>query len=164
MGNGAFRLYSSTDVIGAQIGGTVKNVLAVASGIVEGKGLGDNARAAMIARGLAEMTRLGVAMGAKAETLVGLSGLGDLVLTCAGKQSRNMSLGLALGQGRKLADILAERTAVTEGVFSATAVSALADRHNVDMPISKAVDDVLNHDVPLDDAIQSLLARPQRSE
>jgi glycerol-3-phosphate dehydrogenase (NAD(P)+) len=159
-----FRLYLTDDVTGAQIGGAVKNVLAVACGIAAGYRLGDNARAALITRGLAELTRLGVAMGAKPETLMGLSGLGDLVLTCSSTQSRNMSLGMALGEGTILADILAKRTSVTEGVFTAAAAKLLADKHKVEMPIVTAVDAVLNKGAALEDTIEALLARPMRGE
>ena len=164
LGTRSFRPYLAADVIGAQIGGAVKNVLAIACGIVEGRRLGDNARAALITRGLAEMVRLALAKGGSAETLMGLSGLGDLVLTCAGAQSRNHSLGVALGQGRSLADILAERRSIAEGVTSAAAAMALARRLGVDMPISDAVDAILYRGAAIDQAIQGLLARPFRSE
>jgi glycerol-3-phosphate dehydrogenase (NAD(P)+) len=159
-----FRLYLTDDVVGAQIGGAVKNVLAVACGITAGCKMGENARAAIITRGLAELMRLGTAMGARAETLMGLSGLGDLVLTCSSLQSRNMSLGVALGEGKALADILAKRTSVTEGVFTAAAAKALAKKYNVDMPIVTAVDAVLNHGAGLEETIEALLARPMRGE
>src|SRR5689334_19118042 len=135
LGSRSFRPYLSDDVTGAQVGGAVKNVLAIACGIVRGRRLGDNARAALITRGLAEIVRLGTALGARPETLMGLSGLGDLTLTCTSLQSRNMSLGAALGEGRALADILAERHSVAEGVSSAAAVVALAAHHGVEMPI-----------------------------
>jgi glycerol-3-phosphate dehydrogenase (NAD(P)+) len=158
------RLYLTDDVVGAQIGGAVKNVLAVACGITAGCKMGENARAAIITRGLAEMIRLGGAMGARAETLMGLSGLGDLVLTCSSRQSRNMSLGAALGEGTILQDILAKRASVTEGVFTAAAAKALADKHKVDMPIVTAVDAVLNHGAVLEKTIAALLARPVREE
>ena len=151
-------------MIGAEIGGAVKNVLAIACGIVEGLGLGKSAHAALIARGFAEMTRLGVAMGGRAETLAGLCGLGDLVLTCSSPQSRNMSFGLALGQGKRAEDILSERKAVTEGVATAPALMALAERHGVDMPICAAVRDVLSDTVTVADAIQALMSRPYKGE
>lgn len=160
----AFRIYYSDDATGAQIGGAIKNVLAVACGIAAGCGMGDNARAALITRGLAEMMRLGVALGGRPETLMGLSGLGDLALTCSSPQSRNMSLGMALGQGQKLKDILAGRRSVAEGVFTAAAAAALARQHGIDMPIVAAVDAVLNHGVAVDATIASLLARPLRPE
>ncbi|MFZ3035465.1 MAG: NAD(P)H-dependent glycerol-3-phosphate dehydrogenase, partial [Parvibaculum sp.] len=134
-----FRPYYSNDLVGAEVGGAVKNVLAIACGIVEGKKLGASARAALTTRGFAEMTRLGLALGARAETLAGLSGLGDLVLTCNSPQSRNMSLGLALGEGQTLDAIMSSRNAVTEGVHSATAVVELAAMHKIEMPIAEAV-------------------------
>jgi len=164
LGRPTFRPYLSDDPVGAEIGGAVKNVLAIACGIVSGRGLGDNARAALITRGMAEMLRLGRAKGAKPETLMGLSGLGDLVLTCAGAQSRNQSLGQALGRGRKLADILAERRSIAEGMFSAGPLVALAEKLGVDMPIAKAVDDIVNRGAGIDDVIRVLLARPFREE
>jgi len=164
IGTKHFRLYLTDDVVGAQIGGAIKNVLAVACGITFGCKMGENARAAIITRGLAELMRLGAAMGARAETLMGLSGLGDLVLTCSSLQSRNMSLGAALGEGAILADILAKRTGITEGVFTAAAAKALAKKHNVEMPIVAAVDAVLNHGAGLEETIEALLARPMRGE
>lgn len=164
LGTASFRPYLADDLIGAEIGGAVKNVLAIACGIVEGRGLGDNARAALITRGLAEMVRLAVAKGGKAETLMGLSGLGDLILTASSPQSRNYSLGFALGQGRALADILAGRRAVTEGVWSAGAVVAMAAGLGAHMPIAAGVDAVINRGAGLDEAIQALLNRPFRAE
>jgi glycerol-3-phosphate dehydrogenase (NAD(P)+) len=164
LGTRSFRPYLSDDVIGVEIGGAVKNVLAIACGIVAGRNLGDNARAALITRGLAEMMRLAVAKGGRAETLMGLSGLGDLVLTCTGAQSRNYSLGVALGQGRTLAAILAERRSVAEGVTSAAATVALARPLKVDMPIAAAVDAILHRGGAIDAAIAGLLARPFKSE
>jgi glycerol-3-phosphate dehydrogenase (NAD(P)+) len=164
LGTRSFRPYLADDVVGAQIGGAVKNVLAIACGIVMGRGLGDNARAALVTRGLAEMVRLALAKGGRPETLMGLSGLGDLVLTCTGLQSRNHSLGVALGEGRALADILAERRSVAEGVTSAAAAAALARTLGVDMPITAAVDAILHRGAAIDEAIQGLLARPFRSE
>ena len=155
-----FRIYRSDDTIGAQMGGAVKNVLAIACGIVEGRRLGDNARAALITRGLAETVRLALAKGAQAETLMGLSGLGDLTLTCNAMQSRNFSLGVALGQGQDLDDILGARESVAEGVFSASAVTKLARRLGVEMPISDAVDGIINGGADIDATIVGLLARP----
>jgi len=155
-----FRIYSAGDLVGAQMGGAVKNVLAIACGIVEGRRLGDNARAALITRGLAEIVRLAQAKGAKAETLMGLSGLGDLTLTCNAMQSRNFSLGHALGEGRGLDDVLGERESVAEGVFSASAVTALARRHGVEMPICDAVDGIINAGADIDATVAGLLARP----
>ena len=164
LGTRSFRPYLSDDIVGAEIGGAVKNVLAIACGVVTGRKLGDNARAALITRGVAEMVRLALAKGGRAETLMGLSGLGDLVLTCTGPQSRNHSLGVALGQGRSLGDILAERRSVAEGVTSAAAASALAARLGVDMPITTAVDAILHRGAAVDEAIEALLARPFKSE
>ncbi len=164
IGRPAFRPYWSGDLIGAEIGGAVKNVLAIACGIVEGMGLGKSAHAALIARGFAEMTRLGVAMGARAETLSGLCGLGDLVLTCSSTQSRNMSFGKALGEGQSAADILAARNTVTEGVATAPAMVAIARREGVDMPISAAVNAILSGEASVNDAIIGLLARPFKGE
>lgn len=159
-----FRPYVADDLIGAEIGGAVKNVIAIACGVAEGRKLGDGARAALITRGFAELMRLGLAMGAKAETLSGLCGLGDLVLTCASLTSRNTSLGAALGEGRKLSDILAERRSVAEGAESAPAVVALAKKHNVEMPICAAVDDLVAERVSIDEAITALLSRPFKAE
>jgi glycerol-3-phosphate dehydrogenase (NAD(P)+) len=159
-----FRPYVADDLIGAEIGGAVKNVIAIACGVAEGRKLGDGARAALITRGFAELTRLGLAMGAKAETLSGLCGLGDLVLTCASLTSRNTSLGAALGEGRKLRDILAERRSVAEGMESAPAVVALAAKHKVDMPICAAVDAIVGERISIDEAITALLSRPFKAE
>ncbi|WP_417483051.1 NAD(P)H-dependent glycerol-3-phosphate dehydrogenase [Maricaulis sp.] len=160
LGTPRFRPYLATDLTGAEIGGAVKNVLAIGCGIVEGRGLGKSAHAALIARGFAEMTRLALALGARRETLAGLCGLGDLVLTCSSPQSRNMSCGLALGRGVHLDDILGSRRSVTEGVASAPAVVALAKRQGVEMPICEAVDDILAGRTSVEDAIEALLARP----
>ncbi|MCW8916378.1 MAG: NAD(P)-dependent glycerol-3-phosphate dehydrogenase [Magnetovibrio sp.] len=159
-----FRPYYSYDVLGSQLGGALKNVMAIACGIIVGRQMGDNARAALITRGLAEIARLGAVLGADEHTLMGLSGLGDLTLTCSAMQSRNFSLGVQLGQGRALNDILAERNAVTEGVFTAQAATELARRQQVDMPICQAVDGVLNHGVELDAIITGLLSRPLNTE
>lgn len=159
-----FRPYVADDLVGAEIGGAVKNVIAIACGVAEGRKLGDGARAALITRGFAELTRLGLAMGAKAETLSGLCGLGDLVLTCASLTSRNTSLGAALGEGRKLKDILAERRSVAEGAESAPAVVALAAKHKVEMPICAAVDAIISERIGIDEAITALLSRPFRAE
>lgn len=164
IGTPSFRPYLADDLVGAEIGGAVKNVLAIACGIVEGRGLGDNARAALITRGMAELTRLAIAKGGRPETLMGLSGLGDLILTASSVQSRNYSLGFALGEGRSLADILAERRAVTEGVWTAGAVVEVAAGLGIEMPICAAVDAVINKHVPLDEVIRALLSRPFRSE
>jgi glycerol-3-phosphate dehydrogenase (NAD(P)+) len=159
-----FRIYRSNDVIGAQIGGAVKNVIAIACGIVEGRGLGDNSRAAIVTRGLAEIVRLGMAKGAQAETLMGLSGLGDLTLTCNAKQSRNYAVGLALGAGKSLEEALAGKRSVAEGVSTASAVTELARRLAVDLPICAAVDAVLNRGADIDASVAGLLARPLKAE
>ena len=164
LGSRPFRPYLSNDPIGAQIGGAVKNVIAIACGIVAGRALGDNARAALITRGLAEIVRLGLAKGGRRETLMGLSGLGDLLLTCSAMQSRNFSLGAALGEGRTLADILGERRTVAEGVYSASAINSLAAQLEIDMPIVAAVDQVINQGADIDQTIAGLLARPFKAE
>jgi glycerol-3-phosphate dehydrogenase (NAD(P)+) len=164
LGSARFRPYSSEDVIGVELGGAVKNVLAIACGIVDGLRLGDNARAALITRGLAEMTRLGIAKGARAETFAGLSGLGDLVLTCSGAQSRNHALGVALGQGKSLKAALGGRRSVVEGVASAASIAALAGRLDVEMPIVGAVEAVLHRGMAIGPMIEGLLARPRRAE
>ena len=163
LANPAFRTYASTDVAGAEIGGAVKNVLAIACGVVEGAGLGQNARAALIARGFAEMTRFGLARGGRAETLAGLSGLGDLVLTCSSTSSRNFSLGVGLGQGRPAADLLSDRRTVAEGAFTAPVLREAAAEAGIDMPVVAAVDDLLRG-AEVRAVIEALLARPLRSE
>ena len=159
-----FRPYLSDDLLGAEIGGAVKNVLAIACGMVLGKGLGKSAHASLIARGFAEMTRLGIALGAKPETLTGLSGLGDLVLTCSSEQSRNMSCGLALGKGQTLEEIMGARCAVTEGVATAPVLQKLAAKAGVEMPICDAVATILDGSVSVDDAIAGLLGRARKLE
>lgn len=164
LAGGAFRPYWTHDVLGVALGGAIKNVLAIAAGVVEGRGLGHNAAAALVTRGFAEMARLGQAMGAELETLTGLSGLGDLVLTCHGPLSRNRSLGVALGRGETLAHHLAGRRQVVEGEATAPAVLARAARHGVEMPICAAVDAILHGGADVDDAIRALLARPLRRE
>lgn len=161
---GMFRPYWIDDVTGVSLGGAVKNVLAIAAGIVEGRGLGHNAAAALITRGFAEMARLGLAMGANLETLTGLSGLGDLVLTCHGPLSRNRSLGAAIGRGASLADYLQGRRQVVEGAATAPAVLARAAKLGIEMPICTAVDAILHRGADLDEAIRGLLARPLRRE
>lgn len=159
----SFRPYASDDVIGAEIGGAVKNVLAIACGVVEGAGLGQNARAALIARGFAEMTRFGVARGAQVETLAGLSGLGDLVLTCSSTASRNFSLGLGLGQGKRAADLLSDRLTVAEGAFTAPVLREAAEEAGVDMPVVEAVCALLDG-ADVQAVIGTLLARPLTRE
>lgn len=164
IGRPTFRPYWSDDLIGAEIGGAVKNVLAIACGAVEGLQLGKSAHAALISRGFAEMVRLGEAMGAKPDTLSGLCGLGDLVLTCSSPQSRNMSFGKALGEGQSPQEILASRKSVTEGVASAPGVVSLAAQHGIDMPICQAINEVLKGEMTLQQAISALLDRPFRAE
>ncbi len=159
-----FRPYWTDDVTGVALGGAIKNVLAIACGVVEGRKLGDNARAAVLTRGFAEMARLGLAMGARLETLAGLAGLGDLTLTCNGPLSRNRSLGVAVGQGIKAADFLAGRSSVAEGFHTAPIVQALAARHQVEMPICAAVAALLHDGADIDDTIRALLARPLKGE
>jgi len=160
----AFRPYVSGDMTGAEAGGAVKNVLAIACGVVEGKGLGRSAHAALITRGFAELTRLAVALGGEAETVAGLCGLGDLVLTCSSPQSRNMSVGLALGRGETLEHALAGKLSVAEGVASAPAVTALARKLGVETPICDAVRAILAGEIGVDAAIAGLLSRPLRAE
>lgn len=159
-----FRVYRSTDLIGAEIGGAVKNVLAIACGIASGLGLGSNARAALITRGLTEMLRLGSAKGAQPQTLSGLCGLGDLVLTCSSEQSRNMSLGVQLGLGESFEKIMSSRNSVAEGVFNSRAVSKLAHDLSVEMPISEAVNAILHKRAAIDAELKKLLSRPSGEE
>ncbi|HVF39860.1 MAG TPA: NAD(P)H-dependent glycerol-3-phosphate dehydrogenase [Gemmatimonadaceae bacterium] len=159
-----FRAYTHSDVTGVEIGGSLKNVMAVATGIADGLGLGFNARAALITRGLAEMTRLGTKLGAEASTLAGLAGLGDLVLTCTGSLSRNRSVGVEVGRGKSLDEVLAGRETVAEGVITARSAHALAAREGVEMPIVDAVHRVLFEKQPARDAIGALMTRELRSE
>ena len=159
-----FRPYVSCDPIGVEVGGAAKNVLAIGCGIADGKGLGANARAALLTRGLAEIVRLTVACGGRAETLMGLAGLGDLVLTATSMQSRNYSLGVALGKGQSLDQILGARRAVTEGVYTAEAVVELAHQKEVDMPIFVSMDRILNRNAAINAELHSLLNRPLRDE
>lgn len=158
------RIYSSTDVVGVEVGGAVKNVLAIASGISDGMGFGHNARAALITRGLAEMTRLGLKLGGRAETLGGLSGAGDLILTCTGDLSRNRRVGMLLAQQHALPDILQQLGHVAEGVYTVREVHRLAQRLKVDMPICSAVHDVLYEAVAATKAVESLLGRSPQDE
>jgi glycerol-3-phosphate dehydrogenase (NAD(P)+) len=162
LGTSTFRLYGNDDPVGAQLGGAAKNVIAIAAGAVIGRGLGENARAALVTRGISELCRLAVALGGRAETVMGLSGLGDLLLTCTGPSSRNFSLGHALGRGDGLENILANRSAVTEGV--ATAAALVARSRGIELPICRAVADLLAGAVTLDQAIGQLMSRPQRDE
>ena len=157
--NPRFCVYASADIPGVAVAGVMKNVVAIASGIAAGRKLGENARATLITHGLVEATRLGIAKGGKRGTFMGLAGVGDMMLTANSLQSRNTSLGVALGEGRTLEEVLAGRKQVTEGAFSVEAIAALAARLEVDMPITRALDAVLNHGARLDDSIAGLLAR-----
>ncbi len=161
---GSFRVYSQTDVIGVELGGALKNVIALAAGIAEGLGLGFNPRAALITRGLAELTRLGVAMGADPLTFAGLAGLGDLVLTATGALSRNRSLGVELGRGRNLEDILASRKTVAEGVTTARTAVTLGERHGVELPIARQVSEILFQGKAPRQAIADLMERTLKPE
>lgn len=159
-----FRPYYSDDVLGAELGGAIKNVLAIACGVVEGSDLGDSARAAVMTRGFAEAVRFATARGAKAETLNGLSGLGDIILTCSSRQSRNFSLGFEIGQGRAVDEILAERRTVAEGVATAPVLLRLANEIGVEMPVVNAVATLLDGQQPLKQVITDLLTRPLKPE
>jgi glycerol-3-phosphate dehydrogenase (NAD(P)+) len=163
IGSATFRPYHSTDVRGVEIGGAAKNVLAIASGIVTGRGLGASAAAALTARGFAELMRFGRAFGVQPETLTGLSGLGDLILTCSSPQSRNLSLGIALGKGED-PELIWGGPKLAEGAFTAAVLVEMATERGIDMPISQAVAAVLDHTLTVDDAIESLLTRPFKAE
>ncbi len=158
------RLYANTDVVGCEIGGAVKNVMAIAAGVSDGMGFGLNARAALMTRGLAEIARLAQALGGRADTLMGLAGMGDLILTCTGNLSRNRRVGLALAEGKSLADILRDLGHVAEGVPTASAVVGLAGRHGVEMPICEAVDALLHQGLAAREAVERLLARDPKHE
>lgn len=160
LGVDGFRPYITTDMIGTQLGGAIKNVIAIACGIITGKGLGESARAALLTRGIAEIARLAVAMGAERTTLLGMCGIGDLMLTCSSMQSRNFSLGVALGKGKTLDEVLGPRKAVTEGVHTAKAALKLAKSFAVDMPITEAVNKLMTEEMPIDSAIDEMLYRP----
>lgn len=160
----AFRVYTSDDVIGVELGGALKNVIAIATGILDGLGLGFNPRAALMTRGLAEMTRLGIALGARNETFAGLAGLGDLVLTCTGALSRNRAVGVAIGQGQTLEEALAGKDSVAEGVLNAQSARALAERAGVEMPIIEATYRILFENRAPREAIAELMARELRAE
>ncbi|MEM9468604.1 MAG: NAD(P)H-dependent glycerol-3-phosphate dehydrogenase, partial [Pseudomonadota bacterium] len=164
LGSNRMRTYLTDDLIGAQIGGAIKNVIAIACGVIEGRKMGESARCALITRGLTEIGRLAKAMGAKKETLMGMCGVGDLMLTASSMQSRNFSLGFSLGQGQTLEEILGDRIAVTEGVHTAKALKVMASNNAVDMPISMAVYEFLHEDVGIDEAINKVLKRPLRRE
>ena len=160
LGVKGFRPYVTDDMIGVQLGGAIKNVIAIACGVVYGRQLGESARAALLTRGVAEIARLGVAMGAKKDTLLGMCGIGDLMLTASSMQSRNFSLGAALGEGQSMESILSQRNAVTEGVHTAQSTLALAEKYAVDMPITSAVYKCLHEGMAVDDAIEQMLNRP----
>ena len=164
LGSPEFRVYTSTDVVGVQMGGVIKNVIAIAAGVSDGLELGHNARAALITRGLAEMTRLAVKMGADPVTLAGLPGLGDLVLTCTGHLSRNRKVGFALGQGRRLTDVVAETRMVAEGIRNTRTVHLLAERYGVEMPIVEQMHHVLYQDKDPMQAVRDLMGRTQKAE
>lgn len=159
-----FRAYISNDPTGVQIAGALKNVVAIAAGISQGKDFGESARASLITRGMAEIVRLGCAMGAYRETFLGLSGMGDMMLTCSSTQSRNFALGLALGKGKSLEEIKSENKSVTEGIHTAAAALALAARHNIEMPLAQTIHQCLNENRALDDAIKEMLNRPVGDE
>ena len=159
-----FRTYYTEDVAGAEVGGAVKNVLAIACGVAEGRGLGQNARAALIARGFAEMVRFGLAMGGRRETLAGLSGLGDLVLTCSSTSSRNFSLGKAIGEGRNVADLMKDRRTVAEGAHTAPVLDRIAKERDIDMPLVDAVATLLAGKIGIDELLETMLSRPPRHE
>jgi len=160
----SFRTYCTDDVAGAEVGGAVKNVLAIACGVAEGRGLGQNARAALIARGFAEMTRFGLAMGGRRETLAGLSGLGDLVLTCSSTSSRNFSLGKAIGEGRSAAELMSDRRTVAEGAHTAPVLDRIAKERGIDMPLVDAVVTLLEGKVGIDELLETMLSRPPGDE
>ncbi|MGP8246513.1 MAG: NAD(P)H-dependent glycerol-3-phosphate dehydrogenase [Bryobacteraceae bacterium] len=159
-----FRLYTSQDTIGVEIGGSIKNVVAIGAGVLQGMGLGHNATAALITRGLAEMTRLAVAMGGRSSTLAGLAGLGDLVLTCTGDLSRNRNVGIELAKGRKLAEIVGSMRMVAEGVKTTNAAKELAGRHGVDMPITEQMHQILNLGILPGEAVRRLMVRSLKGE
>ncbi|MCC6597216.1 MAG: NAD(P)-dependent glycerol-3-phosphate dehydrogenase [Alphaproteobacteria bacterium] len=159
-----FRPYITDDIIGSQLGGAIKNVIAIACGIVYGQKLGESARAALLTRGVAEISRLAEAMGARQETLLGLCGIGDLMLTASSMQSRNFSLGAALGEGQSMEEILKQRNAVTEGVHTAQSTLALARKYNVEMPVTEAVYKCLHQNVSIPEAMEELLNRPLKPE
>ncbi len=159
-----FRIYSTDDVLGVLIGGALKNVVAIGAGVSDGLGFGSNTRVALITRGLAEITRIGIALGAHAATFAGLSGMGDLVLTCSGDAAGNRRVGLALGQGKKMADILNEMKQVAEGVKTAKVAKQLAQKIGVEAPIIDAMHAIIHEGVPVREAIMRLLTRPARSE
>jgi glycerol-3-phosphate dehydrogenase (NAD(P)+) len=164
LSHSSFRLYRSSDVAGVELAGSLKNVIAIAAGVLEGLGLGSNTNAALVTRGLHEISRLGVALGGKPETFAGLAGMGDLVLTCTGTLSRNRSVGVALGKGKKIAEILAETRLVAEGVKTSRSARALAEQHGIEMPITAEMVRVLYEDEMAYAAIQRLMSRSLKAE
>jgi glycerol-3-phosphate dehydrogenase (NAD(P)+) len=162
--SGALRLYASNDVVGVEIGGAVKNVIAIAAGVIEGLGLGHNPMAALVTRGLSEITRLACACGGRSETLAGLAGMGDLVLTCTGDLSRNRFVGVELGKGKSLAEIIRSTQTVAEGIKTTGATVALADKHGVEMPITRQVHRILQSQISPRDAIRELMDRALKNE
>ena len=162
--NEEFRVYTSPDMLGMELGGSLKNVIALAAGIADGMGYGDNTKAALITRGIAEISRLAVAMGAQAETLSGLSGIGDLVVTCASVHSRNRKAGYLIGQGRTMKEAMDEVQMIVEGVYSAKAGLALSEKYGIDMPIIRAVNQVLFEDMSAADAVKELMLRDRKEE
>lgn len=159
-----FRIYANDDLIGAEVGGAVKNVMAIATGVCDGLGFGFNARAALMTRGLAEIARLGVALGGQPKTFMGLAGMGDLLLTCTGDLSRNRQVGLALAAGKKLPQILSDLGHIAEGVSTSREVARLATELGIEMPITQAVNDLLHHDLPAEEAVEQLLSRDPKLE
>lgn len=162
--NDTFRVYISPDITGIELGGSIKNVIALAAGVCDGLGFGDNTKAALITRGIAEIARLGVAMGGKLETFAGLSGIGDLIVTCTSRHSRNHNAGYLIGQGRTMKEAMDEVNQVVEGVYSAKAAYGLAKKYNVSMPIVEQVNKVLFENVPATEAIKNLLTRDKCNE
>jgi glycerol-3-phosphate dehydrogenase (NAD(P)+) len=159
-----FRPYITTDIIGTQVAGALKNVIAIACGIGKGLDMGENARASLVTRGLAEITRLGVAMGARPETFLGQSGVGDMMLTCSSEQSRNFSFGLALGKGSSVSEVLEGKNTVSEGFFTAKTCAALANKHGIDMPICTNIHACVRGELSISDALKAVLNRPLRNE
>lgn len=159
-----FRIYANDDLVGAEVGGAVKNVMAIATGVCDGLGFGFNARAALMTRGLAEIARLGVALGGQPKTFMGLAGMGDLLLTCTGDLSRNRQVGLALAAGKKLPQILEDLGHIAEGVSTSREVARLANELGIEMPITQAVNDLLHHDLPAAEAVEQLLSRDPKVE
>ena len=162
--NEVFRVYTSPDVLGMELGGSLKNVIALAAGMADGLGYGDNSKAALITRGISEMARLALAMGAKYETLSGLTGIGDLIVTCESRHSRNRKAGMLIGQGYTMQQAMDEVKMVVEGIYSAKAAIALARKYEVDMPITLAVNRVLFEDKPVQEAVTELMQRDRRAE